>query len=141
MAFFNSTHKSTHTAPDHNRSTDDYDSFYEAMPATADSHYAYGDDLAEPFHPISSALRFITAVFSGLLIIRFLVSLFEPDRSIPLINLLFNLSDWLVAPFIMLVTQTPAANLGYVDWPAVLALASVAIIGGMLTRAARMARL
>lgn len=121
---------------------DGHDTFYEAMPGVADANFTYDDELADSnFHPVSSTLRGVTVILTFLLVLRILVTIFEPDRSIPLINLLLTPSDWLTVPFIMLVSQTPISGLGYLDWPGVVALAIVTLIGWMLTNGARMARL
>jgi hypothetical protein len=107
----------------------------------------YQDDIVpdEPYqtetttvygHRISAAeqlIRAVTGLLSALLALRFVVALFSANPANPIVNVVFNTTNWLVRPFQNWFGTMPSGGGGYIDLPALATIVAVTLVGWVIS--------
>lgn len=118
----------------------DYDEFRETLAGAPPLVDYRADDTRTYRSPMSSAVyspaervvRAIAAVLNSIIGIRFLVSLFTTDTTNLAVQLVQNLTNWIVQPFASAFTAPGLFGSGVLDLPAVAAIVVVSLVAWVI---------
>ena len=100
-------------------------------------------DKAANVNWLSNVIWFIVGIMAILLIIRFILLAAGANESVGFSQLIYGLTDWMVAPFIGLFgghfTYPGAAGTGVIEFESLVAIVVYVIIGWVLTKLAQLA--
>ncbi len=117
----------------------DHDEFYETMAAPTAQPY-YDQEAVRVYSPVEQFVRVVAGILNVLLALRFVLALFTSDTASAIVAVIFNVTNWLVAPFQSLFGTPPSEGGGFFDLPALAAIVFVALLAwiiGLIVRGPR----
>lgn len=122
----------------------DYDGFRETLAAPAPRTYRDDIDRA-PIRPsyarvtptMEQIVRIGATILNTLLVVRFIVALFTTNTGNAFVNIIFNSTTWLVRPFQYLFGAPPSGGGGYIDLPALGAIAVITLAAWIISSLVR----
>jgi hypothetical protein len=109
----------------------EHEEFYETMAASRPATYR-----TEVVEVVPSgaerAVQLVAGILNTLLALRFVIALFTSDTTNALTAVIFNATNWLVAPMQALFGTPPSGGGGYFDLPALAAIVLVSVIAWLI---------